>query len=303
MIPVVFTFDKRFLPPAYIAIKSLIDSARKDTRYKIIILYMGKISWKVSELYRVVKNTHHEMIILDIRKYDILSPVTSGLWPSVVYVKLYLATWLKEYDKVIFSDVDVLFRGDLTDVFEDDIEDYEWAGVAAERNNKNVSMHQYFVENKHEYIYMSGFMILNLAKMRKTFWQERCDDIIKRYMNELYMYDLEVLNLTAKSIKRLPFRYVYLQSLFEAENIEDAGEFAWLNRIYSKEYLLEEKRRVVVIHYAGHVGRIGKPWLRYNPPQYYKQYLRELPLPLWCQNNRARAWKNIKCGIRAGLKI
>ncbi len=300
MIPIVFAFDKKFLPPAYIAIRSLIDSARKDTKYKIIILYMGKIDWKVCELYRTVKSTRHEMVIRDIRKYDIFSPVTSSLWPKVVYAKLYLASWLKEYDKVIFSDVDVLFRGDLTDVFEDDLKEYEW-GVAAERNDMNVSVHQYFAENKHEYIYMSGFMIMNLAKMRMTFWQERCDDVIKRYINELYMYDLEVLNLTAENIKGLPFRYVYLQSLFEAEDIEDAGEFAWLNRIYSKEYLLAEKEKAVIIHYAGHVGRIGKPWLRYNPPQYYKQYLRELPFPFWCQNNGARAWKNIKCVIRAGL--
>jgi lipopolysaccharide biosynthesis glycosyltransferase len=84
MIPVVFTIDRKFLPPAYIAINSMISSANVDTSYDIIVLYQGRIDGKVSTLYNLVENTHHKMIIKDVREYSINAPVVSNVWPSIV---------------------------------------------------------------------------------------------------------------------------------------------------------------------------------------------------------------------------
>ena len=71
---------------------------------------------------------------------------------------------------MIYSDVDVLFLGDLADAYNTEINGYMWAGVAAEKNSPYVLMHQYYNENHHEYIYWSGFMVMNLDEMRKNNW-------------------------------------------------------------------------------------------------------------------------------------
>jgi lipopolysaccharide biosynthesis glycosyltransferase len=194
---------------------------------------------------------------------------------------------------VIFSDVDVLFTGDMTEVYNEDMDSYEWAGVAAEKNDDNMIMHKYYPENKHKYMYWDGFMIMNLKLMRDIGWVKKCNDNIEKYKDRLQMCDLEILNLTAEKIKKLPFRYVCLQSIYENDDISNATEFEWLSRIYSKDYLEKEKESVKIIHYAGKVGKIGKPWLRFNPPHNYNRYLKTLPLHLKRQNLKMAIWENL----------
>ncbi len=54
-IPIVFTIDYKFLPPAYIAIDSLIKNADDTTKYDIHVLYNGVIYKKVNLLKRNIK--------------------------------------------------------------------------------------------------------------------------------------------------------------------------------------------------------------------------------------------------------
>ena len=73
-------------------------------------------------------------------------------WPEVVYYQLYLCDILKSYDKIIFSDVDVLIQGDLSNVWNTDIREYKIAAVAAEINCNDAKIHQYYKKNPHKYI-------------------------------------------------------------------------------------------------------------------------------------------------------
>lgn len=67
-------------------------------------------------------------------------------WPKIVYCKLYLCDILWQYEKIIFSDVDVFFRRDLAEVWNENIENVEIAAVAGEENNEDTLMHQYYPE-------------------------------------------------------------------------------------------------------------------------------------------------------------
>ena len=301
-IPIVFTIDKAFLAPAYVAISSLVDHAEDTTQYEIIVLYQGRIDQYVETLSEIVKGSRHKLIIRDISNIKMNVPKITRCWPSIVYVRLYLSSVLCEYDKVIFSDVDVFFLGDLAKVYITNIEGIEWAGVAAENNNQGAIVHQYYEDNKHPFIYWAGFMVMNLKEMRNSNWEKRCNDNLNKYSDMLYMCDLEILNITAKGIKRLPMRYVYLQSLYDAKNIEQAEDYPWLINLYSKEEMLEEREKAIIIHYAGKVGRIGKIWLRLKPAEYYNLYLKKLPPILKRLNNIKRIRENMKVLIKIILE-
>lgn len=302
-IPIVFTIDEKFLAPTYIAISSLIERAKDDTNYDIIVLYQGKVNEKVLILKELINGSCHKMSILDISNVSINAVKTTKVWPSIVYVRLYLTSILAEYDKVIFSDVDVLFQGDLSEVYHEDLTGYEWGGVAAEVNDFNAIIHQYYEDNKHPYIYWAGFMILNLKEMREKDWEGRCNTNLEKYKDKLFMCDLEILNLTADNIKRLPFRYVYLQALYDAEDVTETDEWVWLKRVYEKEYLKQEKENVIIVHYAGKgKEKIGKPWLRMRPPEYYKKYLTTLPKALRRQNNIQKYIENAKLLVKIILR-
>lgn len=281
MIPIVFTINRKFLPPTYVAIASLLANAKEDTKYDIIVFYQGNLRGQVKLLYQLVKDNRHNMSIREIPDLSNQSFRTSRTWPSIVYVKMYLPTLLLEYDKIIFSDVDVFFCGDLSEVyFSTDLENYDWAGVIAEKNDENARMHQFFIENSHEYIYMNGFMLMNLSRMREMNWVDRCEKNLKRFEQRLHMFDLEIFNITATEIRKLPFRYVCLQSIYDMSDITKTSEYGWLAKVYPKEELESEKEKTVVIHYAGKVGTIGKIWWRIRPAEYYNAFLKKIPFLL-----------------------
>lgn len=300
-IDIVFTIDNNFVVPAYIAIYSLFEQAGLKTKYHVIIIYK-KISKRYIEMIqRLTINTIHKVSFLKINKLknDLYTPVTSHIWPEVVYYRLYLPDILKNFDKVIFSDVDILFQDDLSEVWKTDIEEYEIAAVPAEKNNSEMIIHNYFECNSHEYIFMTGFMILNLKLMRKKNWNIKCNENILKYQKKISMYDLDIINLTAENIKPIPFRYVYLQSLYDADNMIKAIDYKWLCKIYNKEYLKKERENIVIIHYA---GSLGKPWLRKKVPLYYKQYMGKLPFLMKVQNKKnsieERLRKRVACIVK-----
>lgn len=85
----------------------------------------------------------------------------------LLYYRLLTPELLPQYDKAIYIDVDVLFKKDLSEVFNIDISGYECAAVPVELNSDKMICHKYFPENKNKYIYISSFLVMNLKLMRE----------------------------------------------------------------------------------------------------------------------------------------
>ncbi|MDE4998687.1 glycosyltransferase, partial [Francisella tularensis] len=56
----------------------------------------------------------------------------------ITFYRLLIPKLLHQYDKVIYSDVDVLFQSDMSEVYYTDLTSYEWAGVIAEKHQQNM---------------------------------------------------------------------------------------------------------------------------------------------------------------------
>ena len=269
-IPIVFSFDDIYALPASIAIKSLIDNKKESTEYEIIIFYNNlsyKTKLKMESIYKIRWIKISSVFFKDV-------PIGwSGL---ETYYRLLLAKILPEYDKVIWSDVDVLFKEDLSDIYNSDLSMYDWAGVAAEIKDETNGIHCHFEANKKPYIFMPGFMIANLSLWREKNMLQRFEDIIKNYSNKLKMFDLDILNLAADNIKEIPFEYCVLENIYDASDITTALEYPWLSKAQSKEKLLKAKENPAIIHYAGQLVKI---WLRekHNIPKYYWNYIISSP--------------------------
>ena len=72
-------------------------------------------------------------------------------------------------------------------------------------------MHQYYYENKHEFMYWAGFMVMNLKYMRECQWVEQCNRNIIEYKSRLKMCDLEIINIKG-SIENQEMRIVMKKS-------------------------------------------------------------------------------------------
>lgn len=249
IIPVVFCFDRRMEMPAGVCITSLLINARTDTFYDIYILHAEDCSFDTSRInalvsvyencrltYRSVGNAFNSAF--EIRGITVAA-----------YYRLLIPGLIPEYDKVIYSDVDVIFRDDLQDIFEHtDVSDSYVAGVVdASCFSPD---HQKYIESLNlscdEYIY-SGNLIFNSALIRR-------DDLVQRFVRKVsekdYKYqDMDVLNIVCKGkIKRMP-PYFCLST--------EISKYA-ANRLKQPLYTLEEllaAQSKGIVHYAG-----PKPW-------------------------------------------
>jgi lipopolysaccharide biosynthesis glycosyltransferase len=274
-VPIVFAFDRRVLRPAAVAIRSLIDAAHKDTTYQIHILHPG-FSTKINAAFAdIAKETRHTVAFHKIDNYQLKGlPSGSGSWTEIVYYRFLIPELLTECDRAIYSDIDVYFKGDLSSLMDIDMKGAPIGAVIGEVNSPAMKCHNYFPENESEHIYMSGFLLMNLNNMRDEQITNRIFETARIHGKQLRMYDLDALNLACKNMLPLPFEYCVLESIYEAEYIENASEYCWLKDYYSNEELSRAKMHPVIIHYA---GPLGKPWRRANQPEYYKLMLNKVP--------------------------
>ena len=278
-IPVVFCFDKRIVLGASVAIKSLIDSAKEDTRYDIRIFHSDIDIEDQKNITLLADKTKHNIVFHYINP-DIFknAPHNNKSWTELVYYRLLAPEILQEYDKVIYSDVDVLFKGDLQEVYNTDLTGYEMAAVPVEINNKDTMIcHTYFPENSNDKIYISSFLVMNCKLMREEKTVDKFFETIKTIGSRLRFFDLDTMNIACNKFLPLDFRYGTFQSVMYNEDITKAKEYEFLKGIYTVDELKDARENTVMIHYA---GKMGKPWRMKHPYKDYQKYMDKLPKDL-----------------------
>ena len=279
VIPVVFCFDSRILLGASVAIKSLLDCAKDSTTYDVRVFHSDLSLENQKNLSLLAENTRHSIAFHYINpKIFKGAPHNNKSWTELVYYRFLIPELMPEYDKVIYSDVDVLFKGDLGEVYSIDLSGYELGAVPVELNDKdNMICHKYFPENQKEKIYISSIMLLNTGLMRYERTIDKIMETIKIIDKRLNMYDLDTLNIACSRFLSLSFRYGTFQSIIFNDDISKAQEYAFLKGVYTDDELLEAKNNTVMIHYA---GRMGKPWRMKKPYADYQEYIDKLPAGL-----------------------
>ena len=278
-IPVVFCFDKRIVLGASVAIKSLMDSAGEDTSYDIRVFHSDIDIDDQKNITLLADGTRHNIVFHYINP-DIFkgAPYNNKSWTELVYYRLLIPEVMKEYDKVIYSDVDVLFKGDLSEVYNLDLTGYEMAAVPVEVNNKDTMIcHTYFPENTNDKIYISSFIVFNSKLMREEKTVDKFFDVIKSVNKRLRFYDLDTMNIAVNRFYPLSFRYGTFQSIMYNEDVKNAGEYEFLKGVYTDEELIDARNNTIMIHYA---GKMGKPWRMKKPYKDYQEYINKLPKEL-----------------------
>lgn len=251
IVPIAFAFDNNLILPACVCISSLLMNAKKDTFYDIFILHSASIELKKEELdklsqyyrncriqYRQVDNTFDSA-------FEIRGITTS------TYYRLLIPNLISEYDKIIYSDVDVIFRSDLSNIyFSTDLHENYVAGVNALipfiPDMKMYYQKMRKVEMKG--IIYAGNIILNSKKIRE-------DNIIDKFKqlarNNFRFQDLDVLNIACQN------NIVYLKPEFCLTTY--FAELSIRNRKLLQQYWtendIESALQNGIVHYNGQ-----KPW-------------------------------------------
>jgi len=263
-IPIVFTFDDNYVLPAWIAIKSLVRTKNKNTQYKIYCIYQNLCE---NSRKKLDKLANINWIKFSSATFDWVP--YSWEYPITVYFRLILHEMLSQYDKIIYSDVDVLFQWDLSKIYGTNLDGKYWAGVPLEKNVVHseeflskqkwrptdpfyLSWHTKFEENTNKYIFASWFMLINAKKMREDKMTQKFIWLIKKYKDKLKMFDLEILNLACQNntIKKIPFKYCVLEDVSNIKKYRESNTYLFLSQIYSKKELHNSVLYPKILHYT-----------------------------------------------------
>lgn len=255
-IPIAFAFDKNLVMPACVCISSLLMNAKKDTSYDIFILHPANQSMTQTDLVKLPE--YYDNCKMTFRpvgnEFDNAFEIRGITTPA--YYRLLIPEIIPEYDKIIYSDVDVIFRRDLSDLYSIDLAGVYMAatydvgmnlgkdGVAHISATKGLVLGKYI---------QSGFIMLNSSKLKN-------DGLVIRFKEEAkkqYKFqDQDILNVVCgKNLKVLPAEYNMTDYTFYYLNSGDE----LIKSGYVKEEEISEAKQYGTLHFNGH-----KPWKSYS---------------------------------------
>lgn len=254
-VPIAFAFDNNLILPACVCISSLMMNAREDTFYDIFILHSRNLALERDRLDRIphcYPNCRIQYRQVD-ETFDAAFEIRGITTPA--YYRLLIPELIPEYDKVIYSDVDVIFRSDLFDIYNDtDLTAYYVAGVNS-LSHLVPEYKAYYERKLHldpQKIIYSGNLIFNSRKIRE-------DHLIPRFKklagNNYKFQDMDILNIVCGD------RFCYLPPSFCLSTIISKAavdDRPALLQVWSQSEI--DKALISgIVHYNGQ-----KPWQQYS---------------------------------------
>ena len=184
------------LMPAVVCLTSLLENAAPTTFYDIIVLHSAAYDFSASAL-SILPQRYPNCRISFRKVGDDFTGAYEVRGISIeTYYRLLAPELIPEYDKILYSDVDVIFREDLSKFYDMELGDHLFAGVdngSALRPEVQKHVTGLGLDYSKGYFY-AGNIIMNLAQMR----EEHTLDIFKELgKKEFPQQDMDILNIAA----------------------------------------------------------------------------------------------------------
>ncbi len=187
-----FSTDDHYIPFLDVALASMIENASKEYKYRIIILNTGLDPDNIAK----IKQREREGFSIDFFDMsDDLGSIKARFknvyhFSIVTYYRLFIASLFPICDKIIYLDCDIVVLGDISELYNIDLEDAILAAAPEQ-----------FVQNTHEFrVYAekavgvdpdgyinAGVLVLSLDQFRKN-------EIEKKFVDLLIEYDFDLLD-------------------------------------------------------------------------------------------------------------
>ncbi len=273
-IPVLTCFDDNFVIPASVAFRSLVEHAEPANRYLIYILHSDISASNQQRLIDSLASFDNAVLsFVDMkgRLQELFDgTLTKSHYSKEMFYKLLAPSCFPQHDKMIVTDVDVIFLGDVSrDYLNFDVtQDIYLAGSPSlvkrdswvDRFRRNYEKN--FTSDEIDRLKIgAGYYIVNLAKMRADNLEEALLEFAQGNRHRLIQPEQDVLNLVCfPRISILPAdsmvcTYCYDFYRTESDLNEDLN--------YSADEVRRALAHPVQLHYAG----VDKPWTRLGSTQ------------------------------------
>lgn len=267
-IPVFFTFDRYYIVAAKVAIYSLLKHASKEFQYELYVLHTSLNAQDCQRLDSVTKGFPARMHFVDVSAYDkdIRQLSVKGHFSKEIFYKLIVADLFPEYDRILYTDVDVVFTGDISpSYFIQPEHPFYFAGTGqAIDSDRMASYRNKFTEKEIQILrhaIAAGYMLINLKAIREAGMQKKLTEYYIANYHRLNLPEQDVIPLCCwPDLAYLPMKYVVLNSYYKIDLqhiafFPENEEFS-IGQEEATRKFIDYLNHPVQLHYVGK----PKPW-------------------------------------------
>lgn len=262
-VPIFFSFDNNYVEPAAVAFYSLLNKAKKDVFYEMYVLH-SDITEEKQQLLKDIVSKKENGNLTFINTTNIFKNMwengsfnckyANSVFTSETITRCFAAKFFLQYDKIIYSDVDVIFADDISELYEIDIDGKYLAGVKnafakySERELSHLKPEHY--EMLHDKYIAGGIWVMNLQKIREDNLEEKMLKIIDDISIEKRFPDQDIVNIACEGkVGFIPLNYISYPYMIDLlENPDFTSD-------YTREELYDSIINPKIIHFAA-----NKPW-------------------------------------------
>lgn len=179
------------------------------------------------------------------------------------YYRLFIQEILPaNIDKVLYLDGDIIVRGDISELWDIDINNYSIGAVTDFTGGKIEYYNRLGYSFKYGY-FNSGVLLINLKKWREEDFANRCRDYIYRNYKKIKYHDQDVLNaLLINDIVWLPLKYNFQNGFLYKK------EYAMYDYSGLQDQIEKYKQTPLIVHFTS----ADKPWFKGCRNPYSKEF-------------------------------
>lgn len=245
MIPIIFITDENFIMQTGIAITSLISNRNKNTIYDIYIIAAECKKEQLTRLEQIdLQGSKMSVINVSLQKYLHIKQLAHI--PISCLLKFEICDMVPMYDKLIYLDGDIYVRGDLSELYDFELNGAYIAGVP--------SIQMVHSEKR---MINAGIMLFNAKKMRENN-MSACLIEVREKLGDRGSMDQQTFNMVMEdSMLFLPLKYNFIPETVIGDS-KNKYPIEVLNKLYRTSYISKQQMvdDAVIIHYA----MSTKPW-------------------------------------------
>ncbi len=267
VIPIFFTFDENYVVPAIVTFFSLLYHAEKSHCYELYVLHPGLSAKAQRELQRVVEKFPHASLHFHDTSNDPIAQEcpSKSHFSKEIYFKLCASELFPQHKRVLCSDVDVVFLGDVSEAFTAFAdEDFYYAGVDTILPTSRAALYRSFSEQEQDLLskeIAAGFLLFNLETLRRDKIQNTWTEFYQNNYVRLPFPEQDCMAICAgHSVRHLSMRYCVCNTYYNVDpQTTPFYEFCQSlpkNDAERRRIFSEALAHPIQLHYIG----AAKPW-------------------------------------------
>lgn len=247
---IVFCLDNNYIPHCSTVMASIIDNNKEaNITFHLISDFISNENITIlSDWISGVKNKNivfHKVNTNDFKQF----PIGDAYINVSTYYRLILPQILKDIDKILYLDCDIIVNSSLESLWNIDISKYALAGVRDRINDSIRLYNRLNYDAKYGYI-NAGVLLINLDEWRNQRVFDKALNIALKSPNILKNHDQDIINMILYNKKKIiSFKYNLLEYYLYSE------DWLYLNKKYYPE-IIEACKNPTIIHFC----MPQKPW-------------------------------------------